>query len=144
MGFPLLSRKCNIVLLSGHMSSEPVDVKKLAGMLKAKRGRLGLRAVADEISGVSASTLSRVEQGNVPDLDTFFRLCQWLGVSADEFASSHSLGKRGSPLNSVEFIEAHFRAERVLPDQAIEALSQMVQFAYAAASKKTGNSTPDN
>lgn len=119
------------------MNSDPVDVKKLAGMLKAKRGRLGLRAVADEIGGVSASTLSRVEQGNVPDLDTFFRLCQWLGVSADEFAPSRSPENRGSPPSSVEFIEAHFRAERILPEQAIEALSQMVQFAYAAATKKS-------
>ena len=53
----------------------PVDIRKLAALLRAKRGRRGLREIADEIGGVSASTLSRLEQGNTPDLETFARLC---------------------------------------------------------------------
>ena len=52
-----------------------VDTAKLSAMVRAKRGSMGLRAAAEEIGDISASTLSRIEQGRIPDLDTFFRLC---------------------------------------------------------------------
>lgn len=51
-----------------------LNTELLAGMLKNKRGNKGLRAVADEIGGVSFATLSRIEQGKVPDVDTFINL----------------------------------------------------------------------
>lgn len=110
-----------------------VNLSKLAALLRTKRDGQGLRSVAQQIGGVSASTLSRIEQGNVPDLDTFMRLCLWLGVSADEFRSECP------PIEPVEVpatpqvIEAHLRADRTLPPEAIEALSQMIRFAYKAA-----------
>src|SRR5438552_13334027 len=66
-------------------NSPSIDFQKFSAMLKTKRGGRGLRVVADEISGVSASTLSRIEQGNIPDLETFMRICKWLGVSAEDF-----------------------------------------------------------
>lgn len=47
-----------------------------------KRAGRPMRATADEI-GISASTLSRIEWGHMPDIYTFRRLCIWLGVSAD-------------------------------------------------------------
>lgn len=42
-----------------------------------------LRDVAKE-TGISPSTLCRIERGEMPDLETFRKLCIWLGVSADE------------------------------------------------------------
>ena len=54
-------------------------------MLKDKRGNKGLRAIAQEIGGVSFATLSRIEQGKIPDVDTFVKICKWLGVSTDTF-----------------------------------------------------------
>jgi len=106
-------------------------------MLKAKRGARGLRAVADDIKGVSASTLSRIEQGNVPDLETFMRICDWLGVSADEFRSPDAKLASADDREPEEVIEAHLRADRTLPADAVDALSQMIRFAYKAA--KGGN-----
>ena len=40
-----------------------LNTELLATMLKDKRGNKGLRAIAQEIGGVSFATLSRIEQG---------------------------------------------------------------------------------
>jgi transcriptional regulator with XRE-family HTH domain len=112
--------------------SPAVNVQKLAALVKTKRAGRPLRTVAEEIGEVSASTLSRVEQGNIPDLDTFMRLCAWLGVSADDFRDPASETDPTMAAPS-EVIEAHLRADRNLPPDAIEALSQMIRFAYKAA-----------
>lgn len=85
---------------------------------------------------MSASTLSRIEHGNVPDLESFMRICQWLGVSADVFRPKASEGSAAESPEPAEVIEAHLRADRTLPPEAVDALSQMIRFAYKAA--KTG------
>ena len=61
---------------------------KLSAMIRKQRGERGLREVAQEIGEINASTLSRIEHGNLPDLATFLRICRWLGVSPDEFTST--------------------------------------------------------
>ena len=62
-----------------------LDMNRLAAALKAKRGSLGLREAAQQIGHISASTLSRVENGQVPDMDTFLALCDWLATPPAEF-----------------------------------------------------------
>jgi transcriptional regulator with XRE-family HTH domain len=119
-------------------ASSIVNLQKLAALLRTKRGNRGLRAVASEIGNVSASTLSRIEQGNVPDLETFMQICKWLGVSpdgflADEKPSHGSRLKLEGKLEVPEAIEAHLRADRTLPPATIEALSEMIRVAYKAA-----------
>ena len=63
-----------------------IDIKKLAQHIRRKRGSKNLRETAEEIGGVSISTLSRIDQGKIPDLSTFMKICQWLGTSPEEFA----------------------------------------------------------
>lgn len=94
-------------------------------MLRSKRGSRGLRVVAEEIGGVSASTLSRIEQGNVPDIDTFMRLCDWLEVSPEFFTNAPKATK---PTSSI--LAAHLRADRTLPPETAEALIRMIALAY--------------
>jgi transcriptional regulator with XRE-family HTH domain len=43
-----------------------------------------LRTLSKKLK-ISAATLSRCEHGNMPDLLTYAMLCDWLGVSKDEF-----------------------------------------------------------
>jgi transcriptional regulator with XRE-family HTH domain len=115
-----------------------VNLAELGALLKARRGTRGLRAVAEEIGGVSASTLSRVEQGKVPDLETFLRLCRWLGVSPSRFmpgiedtpdeAATHARTKR-------DIITAHLRTDRMLDPQTADALVKMIQLAYDALAR---------
>ena len=113
--------------------TEMVDSHRLAARVIAKRGKRGLRATAAEIGGVSASTLSRVEAGNVPDLDTFLKLCQWLGASPEEFTSGEPFERTEEP--RVEMITAHLRADRTLDRSTAQALERMVRLAYDAAEK---------
>lgn len=111
-----------------------VDLNRLSAYLRTKRGNRGLREVADEIGGVSASTLSRIEQGNIPDLETYLRICKWLGVSADEFSKAAApSAEKPVTKDLAEVIEAQLRAERKLSRSAINAISQVVRFAYQAS-----------
>jgi transcriptional regulator with XRE-family HTH domain len=114
-----------------------IDLEKLAAHVRTRRGDRGLRVVAEELKGVSASTLSRIEQGNVPDLPTFIRICAWLGVSPDEFIESNFAVKReietSSEFRLPEAVEAQLRQDRVLPAASVDAISEMIRVAYRAA-----------
>ena len=115
------------------MSSE-IDIRELARMIQAKRGKRGLRAVAQEIGDVSASTLSRVEQGKIPDLDTFIKLCKWLDVSADHF-TENQVGSDSDKEPTLGVVAAHLRADRTLDPQTAEALVTMIEMAYNAVDR---------
>lgn len=116
--------------------SSLMDIRELAATLRARRGKRGLRQVADEIGGVSASTLSRVEQGKLPDIDTFFRICRWLDVAPERFmtaASTHSESSAtASDQSTPQLVAAHLRADRALDPKTAEALITMIQLAYSA------------
>jgi transcriptional regulator with XRE-family HTH domain len=117
--------------------SSYLAIKELAALVKAKRGKRGLREVAKEIGDISPSTLSRIEAGKMPDLDTFIQLCNWLEIKPDEFFSSstpqedHNLPVT-SGMSTPEIIEAHLRADRELDPDTAEALADMVKAAYNA------------
>lgn len=117
------------------MQQPEIDIRELAAMMRARRGKRGLRAVANDIGGVSASTLSRVEQGKLPDLDTFLRLCRWLGVTPDYFSAPPATSSNvaeGFTQKTPEIVAAHLRADRTLDPKTAEALITMVQLAYSA------------
>ena len=119
-------------------------IEKRAALVKTKRGTKGLRVIAEEIGEISASTLSRIEQGKMPDLDTFMRLCDWLEVTPEQFFETN--GEENSVQNNVqrpilsptmsttEAIEVHLRADRELDPETAEALANMVKAAYNAIS----------
>ncbi len=113
------------------MASE-IDITELSRMIRAKRGNKGLRVVAREIGEVSASTLSRIEQGKVPDLDTFIRICSWLGVSVEHFTIKKKEQSSASKKTTPDIVAAHLRADRALDPQTAEALVKMIQIAYTA------------
>jgi transcriptional regulator with XRE-family HTH domain len=121
--------------------SNRLAVKKLAAMIRAKRDEKGLRETAKEIGDISASTLSRIEQGKMPDLDTFMRLCDWLGVSPDRFFENDAKREDSQEevkipitpgMNTPEIIEVHLRADKELDPDTADALANMVKAAYKA------------
>lgn len=61
-----------------------LNIDELGKMVVARRGTLGVRAAAKEI-GISPATLSRIENGHVPDLATFAAICRWLGEDPAQF-----------------------------------------------------------
>ena len=106
-----------------------LNTELLAGMLKSKRGKRGLRLIAQEIGGISASTLSRIEQGKIPDVDSFIRICDWLNVPTDTFIVNSSKNKSGSIKDQVV---AHLRAERELKEDTVNMLIKMIDMAYSS------------
>lgn len=112
------------------MPSE-VNTLLLATKLKNKRGRRGLREVAKEIGGVSASTLSRVEQGKLPDLEIFFKICKWLEINPDMFMSNSKKSEFSKDKETTqEKIAVHLRADKTLSKETADALIKMINLAY--------------
>lgn len=63
--------------------SDSVREKIFDTMIDQKR-RIGLREFAKTID-ISPATLSRIEHGKPPDIETFFKLCHWMKKSSNEF-----------------------------------------------------------
>ena len=59
--------------------SSYLDTERLAKLVRYQRGNRSLREIA-RIINVSASTISRAENEQTPDMDTFLALCDWLEV----------------------------------------------------------------
>lgn len=103
-----------------------IDIEKFAQLVKNKRGRSNLRDIANEIGEVSISTLSRIEQGKIPDLSTYMKICEWLEVSPDEFAPNIQ-DKEKSHKEEIYF---HLRADQSLSQDVSVALTKMIELAY--------------
>ena len=78
------------------------DSDKFAKQVSFSRIAKGesLRETGAQI-GVSAATLSRIERGAKPDIDTFMRICKWMGTEKFDVSRYYKI---------------------VLPDEAIEIL----------------------
>jgi transcriptional regulator with XRE-family HTH domain len=117
-----------------------VNTVELGRSIRRKREEAGLslRDVADE-TGVSASTLSRIENGTgKPDADNIARLTAWLDVPMERIMGGHH--QEGDEARAVvyfpqestpEIVEAHLRADRNLSPETAKALSELFRVAYA-------------
>lgn len=105
-----------------------ITLETLGPALKDRRGGRGLREVAHEI-GVSAATLSRVETGKQPDLETFAKLCRWLGIDGGVVlgCSEH---RATSTVRS-----AHFRAGKTLRPETARHLGELILAIHAKLEK---------
>ena len=121
-----------------------VNTVELGRAIRRKREEQGLslRDVANE-TGVSASTLSRIENGTgKPDADNIARLTSWLNVPMErimggrEGAGDESKAVVYFPQESMpEIVEAHLRADRNLTPETAQALSELFRVAYAQFSR---------
>ncbi|MFF0793895.1 helix-turn-helix domain-containing protein [Streptomyces spiralis] len=68
------------------MARTRVNVSALYAALDAARTKkeISWRQLAAEV-GVSPSTMTRMANGNRPDVDAFLALVQWLGIPAETF-----------------------------------------------------------
>ena len=96
--------------------------------IKSKRGKKGLRDTATEIGNISPATLSRVEQGNLPDVDTFIKICKWLEVSTDTFITGGKL--INSELSEKDKIVYQLRSSQELDPETITAMIGMIDIAF--------------
>jgi len=93
-----------------------VSIQYVANALARKRGERGLREVAKAI-GISPSTVSRIENGKMPDLVTFRRVCEWLGFDAAHLMT----GSR-----SIAGVSVHFKKDQAIDPKTALALSELI------------------
>src|SRR3712207_4254100 len=121
-------------------SKSLVNTVELGRAIRRKREELGLslRDVADE-TGVSASTLSRIENGTgKPDADNIARLTGWLDMPMERVMGNRASAGDGEDKAVVYFpheatpdiVEAHLRADRNLTPETAKALSELFRVAY--------------
>lgn len=98
-------------------------------MVKRKRGDLGLRTVASQI-GITHTTLSRVEAGNLPDLNTFIRICKWLGVEPNDILGFPDKSSAG---HANQLPVAHYRAKKTMGPKTAQHLAELIVKVHGAA-----------
>jgi hypothetical protein len=79
----------------------------------------------------------RVEAGRVPDVETFGKLCVWLGVDPKiylgiESASPDQIKRSETASAGHVLVSAHFKADRVPNQETVRALASMIMFAVEA------------
>jgi transcriptional regulator with XRE-family HTH domain len=120
-----LSNTC--VLPEKHLPMDSIKIDRLAQRIKERRSGKGIREAAAEV-GVSPATLSRVENGKIPDLETFSRICRWL----DEDPAVY-LGLRATELSTAPPTAlVHFKKGAAIRPDSAKALGEMIIAAQRA------------
>jgi|SRR5947209_17911021 len=94
------------------------DAHRFATSVRTRRGEHSLREAAVQIGTVSPSTLLRLEREEVPAIETFLRVCDWLEVAPREFLEEDGAEAR---MSTMERVELALRADGVLDSRVIEA-----------------------
>ncbi|QLE42215.1 helix-turn-helix transcriptional regulator [Nostoc sp. C052] len=104
-----------------------LDLERLSTLVRDRRSDKKLRDVSLEIGNVSPSTLSRVERGQSPDMETFIALCNWLDVSPSVFFKGAETNKH---LSVPEAIALQLLSDKNLDSTVANALAILVKAAY--------------
>lgn len=115
------------------------NTARLGVMLRAKRKTEGLKLRhVTEQTGISASTLSRIERGaGLPDRETIIKLSHWLNISVGDLLLDEKLPNGAAQeLSTPERITALLRADRRLSAEAATVMSEMFGQIYDAVAEK--------
>ena len=131
------------------MAESLINVKELGEYVRRRREekKVSLRSVA-VATGVSASTLSRIENGiGTPDAGTLSRLATGLGMPLDRLMSGSLLSESDDgvkpviyyPTESVpSIVEGHLRADPNLKPDMAKALAELFRVAYNQFATQSG------
>ena len=104
-----------------------LPIEELGRLITRKRGTRGIRAAAAE-ADVSPATLSRVENGHLPDLATFAKICRWLEVDPARFLG---ISVRGTSANEKRAV-VQFRKKRTVSPETAKSLGALILAAQKA------------
>lgn len=107
-----------------------LDVSALIAALNAEREARGIswRQLAKE-AGVSPSSLTRMQQGKLPDVNTFTALTHWLRLPAEQFVAGAQGVEPAAP-HTLAVLSTLLRGKREMNPEALEALEKLVQAAF--------------
>lgn len=119
------------------MAEGRLDVGALYVTLDSERQARGLswRQVATQ-AGVGPSTLSRMAQGNRPDVDSFVALVQWLGMPAEQFMRGGTAGDTPTATEPAQAVASLLRADRNLDPDSAAAIDDILRAAMRLAGKR--------
>lgn len=101
------------------------SLNSLGILVKEKRGDQKLRETAKEI-GIGPATLMRIENGHVPDLTTFGKICEWLNVNPGDFLGEPKSIKSSEQPKEKVLESIHLKANQILKPETAIALTQMI------------------
>jgi len=106
-----------------------VDVGALYAALDAQRQAVHMswRQLAYKLD-ISPSTMTRMANGNRPDVDAFAALVQWLGIPAEQFMTDEDSEERAEP-DLVAQMAPLLRARKDLDIKDIEYLEDLIRAA---------------
>lgn len=110
-----------------------VDVRELGSLISRRRvaKRLTLRDVEEQLEhALTASTISRLENGATPDIGNVPILARWLGIPLNQIAWPGQAGEQVVEADTPAVVEVHLRADRKLDPDAAEALASMFRMLY--------------
>jgi transcriptional regulator with XRE-family HTH domain len=106
----------------------------LGRLLRDRRtqDRISLRQAAEEL-GVSFNSLARIEKGHIPDVATFQRVAEWIGIAPSQFFGPGSQRSSSTP----DAVAAHLKADPALSEDAAEQIASIVSQLYSALAQDT-------
>jgi len=97
----------------------------LGKLLSERRGGRGIREFARELD-ISPATLSRIENGKLPDLDTFSKICSYLNLDPAEILQVDVTAKRAAAASAPPVAAVHFKADQALEPTAAADLGALI------------------
>lgn len=112
-----------------------VSVDQLGAELGRQRQErdLSLRDV-EELTGISAATLSRIERGSTPELAVLEKLAPWLGVAVHAAGAAPAVDTTAIKTDEdlKRTIAVHLRANKKLPPQVAKAIVEGFEYVMRA------------
>ncbi|HVJ05874.1 MAG TPA: helix-turn-helix transcriptional regulator [Candidatus Saccharimonadales bacterium] len=112
------------------MPQNLLNVEALIAALDSERSAKSIswRQLAKE-AGVSPSTLTRMQQGKSPDVNTFSALTQWLGTPAERFYLDGTAAPQATD-DPMAVVSTLLRGRKKMNPKALAALQELVNAAF--------------
>ena len=113
------------------MPQNQINVDALIAALDSERRakELSWRQLAKE-AGISPSTLTRLQQGKSPDVNTFTALTRWLNTPAERFHAENTTTSAAQPDDPLAVISTLLRGKKKMNPKALAALQELVNAAF--------------
>ncbi len=113
------------------MPQNLIDVNALIAALDSERRAKALswRQLAKEAGGISPSTLTRMQQGKSPDVNTFSALTRWLNTPAERFYANRS-ARTDVHEDPMAVVSTLLRGRKKMNPKALAALQELVNAAF--------------
>ena len=113
-----------------------MKILRFSKLLSEKRAEKGVREFAREL-GISPATLSRIERGKLPDLETFEKICSVLKIDPGEMLEVKKAKQNPAmPKSHSSEPAVHFRADAQYTIEAARDLAELILAAQEFARAK--------